>query len=115
MEPRRDSTRSRRRSPARPMARFRSCRWGATCCTHRAPPATPRPYAAASSPTPIGWTSPPSPQALRDAFGFSADMLYLSPGPLYHAAPLAYVTRALEAGGGAVIMRRFDAAAALGA
>jgi len=58
---------------------------------------------------------PPSTLALRDAFGFSADMLYLSPGPLYHAAPLAYVTRVLEAGGGAVIMRRFDAAAALGA
>ncbi|HQQ70482.1 MAG TPA: AMP-binding protein, partial [Alicycliphilus sp.] len=38
---------------------------------------------------------------------------YLSPAPLYHAAPLRYTLRALELGGRAVIMERFDAEAAL--
>ena len=39
--------------------------------------------------------------------------VYLSPAPLYHAAPLRYTLRALELGGQAVIMGRFDAEQAL--
>ena len=40
---------------------------------------------------------------------FGPDMAYLSPAPLYHAAPLRYTLRALDSGGRAVIMRQFDA------
>ena len=39
--------------------------------------------------------------------------VYLSPAPLYHAAPLRYTLRALDLGGQAVIMGRFDAEQAL--
>jgi long-chain acyl-CoA synthetase len=40
---------------------------------------------------------------------------YLSPAPLYHAAPLRFSLRCLAGGGTVVVMRRFDAAAALAA
>ena len=45
--------------------------------------------------------------------GMGEDTIYLSPAPLYHAAPLRYTLRVLELGGSAVIMERFDAEAAL--
>jgi fatty-acyl-CoA synthase len=38
---------------------------------------------------------------------------YLSPAPLYHAAPLAFNLRTIRAGGTTVIMRKFDAEQAL--
>ena len=46
-------------------------------------------------------------------YGFSPDTVYLSPAPLYHAAPLGYVTSIQSYGGVVVMMRRFDAEAAL--
>ncbi|HEX4183005.1 MAG TPA: acyl-CoA synthetase [Caulobacteraceae bacterium] len=46
-------------------------------------------------------------------YNMSADMVYLSPAPLYHAAPNAYVISTLFAGGTVVIMERFDALLAL--
>ncbi len=42
-------------------------------------------------------------------YGFDAETVYLSPAPLYHAAPLRYVQRAMDGGGSAVILRKFDA------
>ena len=42
-------------------------------------------------------------------YGFDADTVYLSPAPLYHAAPNRYVQRTIDGGGTAVIMRRFEA------
>ena len=45
--------------------------------------------------------------------GMGEDTVYLSPAPLYHAAPLRYTLRVLELGGKAVIMERFDAETAL--
>ncbi len=42
-------------------------------------------------------------------YGFGEDTVYLSPAPLYHAAPLRYVQRAMDHGGSAVILRKFDA------
>lgn len=55
------------------------------------------------------------PEALGSArtMAMGADTVYLSPAPLYHAAPLRYTLRVLELGGRAVIMERFDAATAL--
>ncbi|HEX4096307.1 MAG TPA: AMP-binding protein, partial [Caulobacteraceae bacterium] len=49
--------------------------------------------------------------ALRQSanrYGFSPDTVYLSPAPLYHAAPLGYVTNVQGYGGTVVMMQRFD-------
>ncbi len=50
---------------------------------------------------------------LTGLFGFDADAVYLSPAPLYHAAPLGFTTGVQSLGGTCVIMERFDAARAL--
>jgi fatty-acyl-CoA synthase len=47
------------------------------------------------------------------AYGFSPETTYLSPAPLYHAAPLAYVLGVHFFGGTVVMMDSFDAAASL--
>jgi long-chain acyl-CoA synthetase len=44
---------------------------------------------------------------------FSPDMVYLSPAPLYHAAPLGWSMGVQAIGGTVVMMERFDAEAAL--
>lgn len=44
---------------------------------------------------------------------FDKDTVYLSPAPLYHAAPLRTCLRVLNAGGKVVIMEHFDAAQSL--
>ncbi|MCX8497054.1 MAG: acyl-CoA synthetase [Akkermansiaceae bacterium] len=46
-------------------------------------------------------------------FGFSSDTVYLSPAPLYHAAPLRTCATVQALGGTAIIMDRFDPEAAL--
>ena len=57
----------------------------------------------------------PDPEVLGTArnMGINERTVYLSPAPLYHAAPLRYVLRVLDLGGQAIIMRRFDAEEAL--
>lgn len=47
--------------------------------------------------------------------GFAGDMIYLSPAPLYHAAPLGWSMAVQTLGGTVVVMERFDAEAALAA
>ena len=42
-------------------------------------------------------------------FGFNTESVYLSPAPLYHAAPLHYNTLVLAMGGTSIIMEHFDA------
>lgn len=42
-------------------------------------------------------------------YGFDGSSVYLSPAPLYHAAPNRYVQRTMDHGGTAVILRKFDA------
>lgn len=42
-------------------------------------------------------------------YGFDESSVYLSPAPLYHAAPNRYVQRMMDHGGTAVILRKFDA------
>jgi len=49
----------------------------------------------------------------KSLYGFDADTIYLSPAPLYHAAPNRYVLRTIGEGGTAVVLRKFDAEAAL--
>jgi long-chain acyl-CoA synthetase len=46
-------------------------------------------------------------------YNFRDDMVYLSPAPMYHAAPLAYSLWAQMYGGAVVIMERFDPLEAL--
>lgn len=46
-------------------------------------------------------------------YGFDADTIYLSPAPLYHAAPLHFSMAVLRFGGTVIIMEHFDASAAL--
>ncbi len=47
------------------------------------------------------------------AFGYGADTVYLSPAPLYHAAPLGFSAHMLRLGGTVVVMEKFDAEAFL--
>lgn len=52
-------------------------------------------------------------QLAQALYGFSADSRYLSPAPLYHAAPLRWCMTVQRLGGTVVVMERFDAEAAL--
>jgi long-chain acyl-CoA synthetase len=46
-------------------------------------------------------------------YGFTPDTVYLSPAPLYHAAPMHFCMTVLRFGGTLVVMDRFDAQEAL--
>ena len=48
-------------------------------------------------------------------YGFGPDMVYLSPAPLYHAAPLRYCMAVHATGGVVVVMERFEPEAYLAA
>ncbi len=48
-------------------------------------------------------------------FGFNDKTVYLSPGPLYHAAPLRFCRSAHRVGGTVVVMERWDGEGALAA
>lgn len=48
-------------------------------------------------------------------YGFHSDMVYLSPAPLYHAAPLRFTMAVQALGGTVVVMEHFDPEAALAA
>lgn len=54
-----------------------------------------------------------APSLIQMLFGFTNDTLYLSPAPLYHAAPLRYNMGTLSAGGTSIIMEEFDEEQAL--
>ncbi|WP_349828241.1 acyl-CoA synthetase [Brevibacterium litoralis] len=47
-------------------------------------------------------------QLFTALYGFDEESVYLSPAPLYHAAPIRFVMTAHSRGGTAVIMPRFD-------
>ncbi len=48
-----------------------------------------------------------------EIYGLDKETVYLSPAPLYHAAPLGYNLRTLRAGGCTIVMEKFDAEHAL--
>ena len=50
---------------------------------------------------------------IENALGFGEGDVYLSPAPLYHAAPLRFCMSVHQLGGTVVLMERFDAAAYL--
>ena len=51
--------------------------------------------------------------ALTNPYGMDDTTIYLSPAPLYHAAPFGYCMRTLALGGTVVMMERFDPEQAL--
>jgi len=50
---------------------------------------------------------------LGSLFGYHAETRYLSPAPLYHAAPLRHSMTVIKLGGTVTVMQRFDAERAL--
>jgi len=58
---------------------------------------------------PLG-TAPALVRLCEALYGMTADMTYLSPAPLYHAAPLRFNLTVQRLGGTCVIMEHFDAA-----
>ena len=50
---------------------------------------------------------------MGNRYGFNSDSVYLSPAPLYHAAPFTYVMNLQSYGATVVMMEHFDAAAAI--
>lgn len=69
----------------------------------------------------IKWPMPADPPGSRTMlidllgglFGYARDTRYLSPAPLYHAAPLRHSMVTIKSGGSAFIMSKFDAEKAL--
>jgi fatty-acyl-CoA synthase len=55
----------------------------------------------------------PGQHLIKKYFGFDQDTVFLSPAPLYHAAPLVANLVVMFQGGTAVIMERFDTEASL--
>jgi len=55
----------------------------------------------------------PVPTIFGALYGFGQDTVYLSPAPVYHAAPLRFIGAIHVHGGTAVMMERFDAEAFL--
>jgi long-chain acyl-CoA synthetase len=55
------------------------------------------------------------PAVFGKLYGFDQDTVYLSPAPVYHAAPLRFIGVVHVVGGTVVMMERFDAEAALAA
>lgn len=51
---------------------------------------------------------------LSSLFSYTAETRYLSPAPLYHAAPLRHSMTVIKVGGTVTVMQRFDAERALG-
>ena len=64
---------------------------------------------------PFGTSASPLVGLGKALYGFTADMIYLSPAPLYHAAPLRWSMAVMQLGGTVVIMDHFDAEGALAA
>ena len=60
-----------------------------------------------------GTSNPLEPFAPR--VGLGPDTVYLSPAPMYHAAPLGWSLGTMRAGGAVVVLPRFDATLALSA
>jgi long-chain acyl-CoA synthetase len=71
---------------------------------------TGRPKGVKLPPTEIGLDQPTALTiGCQLMFGFVTDMVYLSPAPLYHAAPLRFTMATHQCGGTVVVMEHFDA------
>ena len=61
------------------------------------------------TPVPLGAVNPLLKLLVIDMCGVGRDSVYLSPAPLYHAAPLRFTMTAVAMGATVVIMKNFDA------
>ncbi len=61
---------------------------------------------------PIG-TPPALVAGINAMYGVTQDSVYLSPAPLYHAAPLGFTMAMLRVGGSVIVMEHFDASLSL--
>ena len=61
------------------------------------------------TPVPHGAINPLLKLLVVDMCGVGRDSVYLSPAPLYHAAPLRFTMTAVAMGATVVIMKNFDA------
>ena len=52
-------------------------------------------------------------QARQERYDFTEDSIYLSPAPLYHAAPLGFTMNVLRYGGTCIVMEHYDSETAL--
>lgn len=81
------------------------------------PPGRDFSYSSGTTGQPKGIKQPISdgiqPKGWPSYFDLSPETVYLSPAPLYHAAPLRLCMRCIAAGGTALVMMRFDAREAL--
>ena len=76
-------------------------------------------YSSGTTGRPKGVFSPPDSRAIdastpliemnRKAYGVDPETRYLSPAPLYHAAPLRFTMTVMRLGGTVVVMEHFDA------
>ncbi len=101
------SSRTRRRWPGSRSPRSTTSARAPTCSTPPAPPACPR---ASSRPSRTRRSTEPGMlyRLIQGLFAPSADSVYLSPAPLYHAAPLRYSLTFQRLGATVVVMERFD-------
>jgi len=81
-------------------------------------------YSSGTTGRPKGIVRPQSTRSVKEGtplsgvgalFGFTEESVYLSPAPIYHAAPLAFCIGATSVGATVVLMRRFDPLEALAA
>ncbi len=49
-----------------------------------------------------------NPRPLGPLYGYREDMVYLSPAPTYHAAPMAFINATLAWGGTVIMMEKFE-------
>jgi long-chain acyl-CoA synthetase len=69
----------------------------------------PKGVAREHSPVPLAESVGAVAPVMQLLYGFDTTCTYLSPAPLYHAAPLRFTMAAQELGGTAVVMEHFDA------
>ena len=69
----------------------------------------PKGVEAALTPIPLGTLNPLLKLLCVDMCGVDQDSVYLSPAPLYHAAPLRFTMTAVAIGATVVVMKSFDA------
>ena len=89
------------------LPRSRMSFWERQCCIRPALPASPRGFTGSLMQR-VSTRNIPC-RVVWGAFsGFGVDTVYLSPAPLYHAAPLHYNIMVLGLGGTSLIMEHFD-------
>jgi hypothetical protein len=92
-----------RPSPTSPQGRME----GTDMLYSSAPPASPRASRSPCRTQPLG-TPDPVTMLAQLLFGLSEDAVYLSPAPLYHAAPLRFCMGVHRIGGTVIVMEHFD-------